>query len=344
MQGAGGVGGLLGVKGTDGVVHFASYDGNGNVMGLVDGTSGQISAQYEYGPFGEVVRVSGVLAKANPFRFSTKYLDGETGLLYYGHRYYSSDLGRWLSRDPIEEHGGLALYAFAVNSAINGFDLLGLKGNGHHVIPWSIFNGAVREEVQRFFDSDLSRIFNEYYNTHGAKRLDGISAKQYNKLVSAELEKFLGKQALKDMTLAQAEQFLSRILSMPADHPISVYNNAVRRDAAEALKHGLKEAAEKAAASSLEKATASGARKGGSKLAKGVPLVGTVVAIYFYAEDADVYGSTPALVNTAVDAIPLVGAGKLIAETYHGYRFLDVTVGPKQVQPAEGGCSSGAIK
>jgi hypothetical protein len=45
------------------------------------------------GPFGEVLRATGVMAKANPFRFSTKYQDDETDLLYYGYRYYSARKG-----------------------------------------------------------------------------------------------------------------------------------------------------------------------------------------------------------------------------------------------------------
>jgi hypothetical protein len=45
------------------------------------------------------------MAKANPFRFSTKYQDDETDLLYYGRRYYGASTGRWNSRDPIEEDG-----------------------------------------------------------------------------------------------------------------------------------------------------------------------------------------------------------------------------------------------
>ena len=36
------------------------------------------------------------MAKANPFRFSTKYQDDETDLLYYGYRYYDASKGRWL--------------------------------------------------------------------------------------------------------------------------------------------------------------------------------------------------------------------------------------------------------
>ena len=44
----------------------------------------------EYGPFGEVLRATGPMAKANLFRFSTKYQDDETDLLYYGYGYYNA--------------------------------------------------------------------------------------------------------------------------------------------------------------------------------------------------------------------------------------------------------------
>lgn len=60
-----------------------------------------IQAKYKYGPFGEVIRATGPVAKANPFRFSTKYQDDETDLLYYGYRYYNASTGRWITRDPI---------------------------------------------------------------------------------------------------------------------------------------------------------------------------------------------------------------------------------------------------
>lgn len=41
---------------------------------------------------------------------STKYTDAETGLLYYGYRYYSTEMGRWMGRDPLGEGGGIAVY------------------------------------------------------------------------------------------------------------------------------------------------------------------------------------------------------------------------------------------
>jgi RHS repeat-associated protein len=105
MQGAGGVGGLLEVSyfGTATTNCFPAFDGNGNVMALVNAGDGTLAANYEYGPFGEVIRATGPMAKVNPFRFSTKYQDDETDLLFYGYRYYKPSTGSWLSRDPLFE-------------------------------------------------------------------------------------------------------------------------------------------------------------------------------------------------------------------------------------------------
>jgi RHS repeat-associated protein len=123
------VGGLLAEKDSSGVGHFPVFDGNGNVARLVAGNAGTYSAAYEYGPFGETIRASGSYASSSPIRFSTKYWDGETELYYYGHRYYTPSAGRWLSRDPIEEDGGLNLYLLADNSAQKRIDPFGLEAD-----------------------------------------------------------------------------------------------------------------------------------------------------------------------------------------------------------------------
>jgi RHS repeat-associated protein len=60
-----------------------------------------VSIAYEYNSFGELLRATGPMAKASPFRFSTKYQDDETDLVCYGKRYYNASTGRWLSRDPL---------------------------------------------------------------------------------------------------------------------------------------------------------------------------------------------------------------------------------------------------
>ena len=81
---------------------------------------GQLIAQYKFTPAG-----STMLSRL-PFGFSTKYTDAESGLLYYGYRYYDSVVGRWPSRDPIGEEGGLNLYGFVGNRGMNRVDSLGL--------------------------------------------------------------------------------------------------------------------------------------------------------------------------------------------------------------------------
>jgi len=65
--------------------------------------------------------------EGNIFRFSTKYRDGETGLYYYGFRYFSPELGRWITRDPVGEEGGFNLYALVYNSPTIYYDFLGLE-------------------------------------------------------------------------------------------------------------------------------------------------------------------------------------------------------------------------
>src|SRR5437870_1722108 len=109
-QGGGGGGGLLGMKAGKGKPLVVGDDGKGNVTGFIDGTTGTTSGQFEYGPFGETIRLTPNSNSQSPFRFSTKYQDGESDFLYYGYRYYDPSKGRWLSRDLVGENGGLNLY------------------------------------------------------------------------------------------------------------------------------------------------------------------------------------------------------------------------------------------
>ena len=129
LQGAGGVGGLLAVSEiTNGQIsstHRYTYDANGNVSELLNG-SGAVAAHYEYDAFGGTILATGAYAQANEYRFSTKPLDATSGLYYYGFRYYNPSTGRWPSRDPIQEKGGLNLYGYVGNDPIRRIDPLGL--------------------------------------------------------------------------------------------------------------------------------------------------------------------------------------------------------------------------
>jgi len=144
IESAGGIGGLLAVHDPEddptpdkNYVYF--YDANGNVGQLVAWASGyggatgyewhadRLVARYEYDPYGGELVATGDYAADNPFRFSTKYFDAETALGYWGYRYYSPRLGRWLSRDPAEEEGGANVYAYLQNQPCASVDPLGLQ-------------------------------------------------------------------------------------------------------------------------------------------------------------------------------------------------------------------------
>lgn len=124
----GGVGGLVVSVDCDTLDSFYfSYDGNGNVGQLVDHSKGTIVAKYEYDAFGISLLTDAPSAVKNNFRFSTKYTDLETELVYYGFRYYLMRAGRWVSRDPIGEKGGTNLYSFVDNGPIDNVDAVGKK-------------------------------------------------------------------------------------------------------------------------------------------------------------------------------------------------------------------------
>jgi RHS repeat-associated protein len=157
MQGAGGVGGLLATvfhTGANAGTYFPVYDGSHMVRQYIRASDGIVVAEYEYDPFHGLIRASGPMAREFNFLAATKYYDWETGLYYYGYRYYGPDIVRWLSRDPIGEFdfqnytpqhemlveasrsfkSAMSLdgddklhYVFVRNAPINHIDYLGLQ-------------------------------------------------------------------------------------------------------------------------------------------------------------------------------------------------------------------------
>lgn len=74
------------------------------------------------------------------FLYHGEYIDNESGLYNYGYRYYDAQLGRWLSRDPIVEKGGLNLYEFCKNRPTVRVDFVGLNSD--------LGNGSYRDEIR----------------------------------------------------------------------------------------------------------------------------------------------------------------------------------------------------
>lgn len=102
------------------------YNGKGNVTALINGSQSVVST-YTYDPFGNLNSGTGSLDQ--PFKFSTKPYDEETGLSYYGYRFYMPAIGKWMTKDPLGERGGINLYGFVRNNPINRIDPLGLDSS-----------------------------------------------------------------------------------------------------------------------------------------------------------------------------------------------------------------------
>ncbi len=126
------------------------YDASHNVIGLYN-SSGSLQAAYAYDAFGNLQTSAGTYAASNPFRSATKYTDSETGFVYYGMRYYSPTLGRFINRDPIEEGGGLNLYLFCKNDGVNQSDYLGMNA----FTDWTI---AILNAIGSFFGNASSDV------------------------------------------------------------------------------------------------------------------------------------------------------------------------------------------
>jgi RHS repeat-associated protein len=100
----------------------------GSVIALSNQQSGVLTDQYVYTPYG----VEALLATSgNPFRYTGRRFDAESGLYYYRARYYWPQIGRFLETDPIGYADQLNLYAYVGNSPLMATDPTGK-------CPWCI--------------------------------------------------------------------------------------------------------------------------------------------------------------------------------------------------------------
>jgi RHS repeat-associated protein len=107
-----------------GTNYYFTTDHLGSIREVLDSSSA-IQARYSYDPFGRKTLVSGT--DLADFGFSGDYFHAASGLDLTHYREYDPNLGRWLSRDPVGEVGGLNLYGYVGNDPIGRVDPLGLQ-------------------------------------------------------------------------------------------------------------------------------------------------------------------------------------------------------------------------
>jgi RHS repeat-associated protein len=107
-----------------GTTSFYDQDGLGSVTSLSNSTAA-IASTYSYGSFGKLTASTGTLA--NPFQYTGREFDSETGIYFYRARYYDPTIGRFASEDPTGfRSDDLNFYRYVHNSSINYTDPAGL--------------------------------------------------------------------------------------------------------------------------------------------------------------------------------------------------------------------------
>ncbi|MFP3984111.1 MAG: phospholipase A2 [Desulfurivibrionaceae bacterium] len=108
-----------------GDLYFYHADGLGSITSLTD-IKGRVVQSYEYSSYG-IPKHQGNRVK-QPYTYTGRELDKETGLYFYRARYYDPQLGRFISKDPIGFEGGdFNLYGYVQNNPVNLVDPTGLK-------------------------------------------------------------------------------------------------------------------------------------------------------------------------------------------------------------------------
>lgn len=114
-------------------IYVPMYDLQGNIVCLLDHTNRKVVESYRYSIYGEeeITNQAGKTVSnslvGNPWRYRGKRVDKETGLIYFGYRYYDPEIGRWVSPDPLGTIDGPNLYAFVHNNPLKYVDDFGFN-------------------------------------------------------------------------------------------------------------------------------------------------------------------------------------------------------------------------
>jgi len=114
-------------------------------IGAITDSNGNLSERYGYNAYGKPVVIADSILVDNPYFFTGRQLDSETGLFYFRARNYDANLGQFISRDPIGYVDGMSLYRGYF--AVNGVDAFGLdfsdQTNSPTVPPANIVPGHI---------------------------------------------------------------------------------------------------------------------------------------------------------------------------------------------------------
>ncbi|MGA8762835.1 MAG: RHS repeat-associated core domain-containing protein, partial [Candidatus Sulfotelmatobacter sp.] len=111
-----------------GATSYYQPDGLGSITSLSN-SAGALANTYTYDSFGKLATSTGTLT--NPFQYTGREFDPETGIYEYRHRYYDQNVGRFLSEDPVRSPIQTDRYKYVRNSPLNRVDSSGLSDHSH---------------------------------------------------------------------------------------------------------------------------------------------------------------------------------------------------------------------
>ena len=99
----------------NGQTYYYHADGLGSITGLSD-TTGSIVQTYSYDSFGNMNQTGTI---TQPYTYTAREYDTETGMYFYRARYYDAKVGRFVTKDPIGFAGGINQYSYVKNNPLN---------------------------------------------------------------------------------------------------------------------------------------------------------------------------------------------------------------------------------
>ena len=109
-----------------GAAYYYTRDHLGSIREMTN-ASGQVVSHNDYDPYGQSTVTHNFGTVSPDFGFTGHYFHAPSGFNLTLYRAYNPSSGRWLSRDPIGENGGINLYGYVYNSPVNYIDRLGLS-------------------------------------------------------------------------------------------------------------------------------------------------------------------------------------------------------------------------
>ena len=165
------------------MAYYYTRDHLGSVRELLN-SSGTILTRYTYDPYGRTTVNHPVTSPSTTdatFQFTDDYYHTASGLCLTIFRAYDSNSGRWLSRDPIKERGGVNLYDYCRDDPTNVYDPLGLSGTSMTItIPQNYPDVNRRVHITAKSDCCKNIKFIQYtstrnwWNTLGPVTLDNV--------------------------------------------------------------------------------------------------------------------------------------------------------------------------